>query len=122
MSRPHHLWISGELRQAITSLQTSFGSDFWFDYGERKMMLGDDDTRSKFQALVGAMYKILDGKGTGADFVTMREACVPTEWLVTFLDQWKVSEAQNGLGGTTEPSRLSLLRCQYQKRQSSEWT
>jgi hypothetical protein len=37
------------------------------------------------------MYKILDGKGTAADFVTMREACVPTDWLGTFLEQWKLS-------------------------------
>jgi hypothetical protein len=45
------------------------------------------------------MYKILDGMGTQEDFLIMREACVPTEWLVTFLEKWKVSVAQSGQGG-----------------------
>ena len=95
MSRPHYLWISTELRQAITSLQARFWDDCWED----KFESVDDETRLKYRALVGVMYKILDGKGTAADFVTMREACVPTEWLVTFLEKWKVSVAQNGQGG-----------------------
>jgi hypothetical protein len=59
----------------------------------------DDETSLKYRALVGVMYKILDRKGTAADFVTMREACIPTEWLVTFLEEWKVSVTQNGQGG-----------------------
>jgi hypothetical protein len=87
MARPPHLFISPELRRGITSLQARFGSDDWED----KFMSVDGETRLKYRALVGAMYKILDGKGTAADFVTMREACVPTDWLVTFLEQWKVS-------------------------------
>ena len=95
MARPHHLWISLELRQAIKSLQARFGNDDWQD----KFESVDDETRLKYRALVGVMYKILDRKGTAADFVTMREACIPTEWLVTFLEEWKVSVTQNGQGG-----------------------
>jgi hypothetical protein len=116
MSRPHHLRISLELRQAILSLQTRFWNDYWEkkfesvddetrlkyranDYSEDKFESVADETRLKYQALVRVMYNILDKKGTAADFVTMREACVPTEWLVTFLEQWKLSVAQNGQGG-----------------------
>jgi hypothetical protein len=97
MASPHHLWISLELRQAIKSLQARFGNDDWQD----KFESVDDETRLKYRALVGVMYKILDRKGTAADFVTMREACVPTDWLVTFLEDWKVSVTQNGQGWET---------------------
>ena len=32
MSRPRNLWISPELRQAITSLNdVSFAEDYWYD-------------------------------------------------------------------------------------------
>jgi hypothetical protein len=95
MDRTYHLFISPELRKAITSLQASFWNDYWED----KFESVDDETRLKYRALVGVMYKILDGKGIAADFVTMREACVPTEWLVTYLEKWKVSVTQNGQGG-----------------------
>jgi len=97
MASPHHLWISLELRRGITSLKGSFGGDDWQD----KFESVDDETRLKYRALVGAMYKILDGVGTAADFETMREACVPTEWLVTFLCSWKVSVDQNQQGSET---------------------
>ena len=92
MSRPHHLWISPELRTAITSLQASFWNDYWED----KFKSVDAETRAKYGALVGAMYKILPGLGTREDFFILFDACVPTEWLVTFLEKWKVSVAQNG--------------------------
>jgi hypothetical protein len=91
MSRPHHLFISPELRQVITSLQVRFWNDYW----QHKFESVDDETRPKYGALVGSMYKILDGKGTQDDFVTMSEACVPTEWLVTFLDQWIIKGLNN---------------------------
>jgi hypothetical protein len=57
MSRPHHLWISPELRQAITSLRARFWNDYWQD----KIGSVDDETRPKYGALVDAMYKILPG-------------------------------------------------------------
>ncbi len=95
MSRPHHLFISPELRQAITSLRSRFWNDYWQD----KIESVDDETRLKYGALVDAMYKILPGLGTREDFLIMSEACVPTEWLVTFLEKWKVSVVQNGQVG-----------------------
>jgi hypothetical protein len=90
MSGQHYLLISPELRQAVTSLQANFGTDYWED----KFESVDEGLRSKYQALVGAMYKFLDRVGTEVDFVTMREACVPTEWLVLFLSSWKLSVDQ----------------------------
>jgi hypothetical protein len=94
MSRPHHLWISTELRQAITSLRARFWNDYWQD----KIESFDDETRPKYGALVHAMYNILDGLGTRTEYLTMFDACVPTEWLVTYLEKWKVSVTQNGQG------------------------
>ena len=35
------------------------------------------------------------------DFFLFREACVPTEWLVTFLESWKLSVDQNQQGSQT---------------------
>ena len=111
MSREHHLFISPELRSAIRSLQACFLNEYW----QNKFESVDDEIRSKYPALVEdfnktceevrlkhpvlvpVLYKILDGLGTTADFVTMREACVPTEWLVRFLSVWKqVSEKRQG--------------------------
>ena len=111
MSREHHLWISPKLRSAIRSLQACFLNEYW----QNKFESVDDEIRSKYPALVEdfnktceevrlkhpvlvpVLYKILDGLGTTADFVTMREACVPTEWLVRFLSVWKqVSEKRQG--------------------------
>ena len=60
MSRQHHLLISPELRQAITSLQARFGTEYWED----KFESVDDELRSNYRVLVGAIYKILDGVGT----------------------------------------------------------
>jgi hypothetical protein len=95
MDRPHHLWISPELRQAITSLQARFWNDDWGS----KFESVDDETRLKYGALVGAMYKILDGLGTRTEYLIMFDACVPTEWLVTYLKNWKASVAHNEQGG-----------------------
>lgn len=92
MSPPQYLWISTELRTAIISLQASFWNDYWED----KKMSVDAETRAKYGALVDAMHKILPGLGTREDFLIMFDACVPTEWLVTFLEKWKESVAQNG--------------------------
>jgi hypothetical protein len=95
MSRPYHLFISQELRQAITSLQACFWNDYWDDKKESV----DAETHGKYGAFVDALHKILDGLGTRQDFFILYDACVPTEWLVTYLEKWKVSVTQNGQGG-----------------------
>jgi len=92
MSRPHHLFISVELRTAITSLQGSFWNDYWYDKKESV----DAETRGKYGAFVDTLRKILPGLGTREDFFILYDACVPTEWLVTYLEKWKVSVTQNG--------------------------
>ena len=92
MSRPYHLWISPKLRQAITSLQASFWNDYWDDKKESV----DAETHGKYGAFVDALSRILPGLGTKKDFIIMFDACIPTEWLVTYLQNWKVSVTQNG--------------------------
>ena len=97
MSLPHNLWISSEMRQAITSLQARFGTEIW----EAKFNSVNAVTRTKLQALARAMAKVIGNYAQKDDFFLFREACVPTEWLVTFLESWKLSVDQNQQGSET---------------------
>ena len=92
MSRPWNLWIFPKLREAINSLNASFAEDYW----ENKFESVDDEIRDKYRALVGSIQKVTGTYGQKEDFVTLREACVPTEWLVTFLESWKLSVDHSG--------------------------
>ena len=47
--------------------------------------------------------------GQKEDFVTLREACVPTEWLVTFLESWKLSVDDSG----GEHKRVCVVKCRH---------
>ena len=94
---PHNLWISPELRQAITSLQTRFGTNIW----ETKFNSVNAVTRTKLQALARAVAKVIGNYAQKDDFLLFRDACVPTEWLVTFLQSWKLSVDQNQQGSET---------------------
>ena len=85
----HHM--DKQLRKAISSLQASFWNDAWKD----KFESVNAETHVKYEALQGAMSKILVFEGTQEDFVILRDACASTEWLVAFLETWKASEAQN---------------------------
>jgi len=86
MHMSDHLEISRELKNAFKSLlYVSFTDAYW-----------QDDFESfppvrclKHRSLCDVISKILAGKGTKDNFVTLREACVPTEWLVTFLEVWQ---------------------------------
>jgi hypothetical protein len=90
MSLPHNLWISPELRQAITFMQACFGTNIWED----KFSSVNAVMRSKLQALAGAMNKVIGTYGQKDDFLLLREACLPTGWFVTFLERWKLSVDQ----------------------------
>ena len=94
MSRPWNLWIFPELRVAINSLNASFAEDYW----ENKFESVDGEILDKYRALVGSIQKVTGTSGQKEDFVTLREACVPTEWLVTFLESWKLSVDDSGGG------------------------
>ena len=87
MSRKSNLWISPELRRAINSLNVSFAEDYWEDRFESVTPV----LRSKYRALASSIQKVTGTYGQKDDFWTLREACVPTGWLVTFLESWKLS-------------------------------
>jgi hypothetical protein len=85
------------MRQAITSLQARFQTEIW----QAKFDSVNAVTRSKLQALARAMATVIGTYAQKDDFFLFREACVPTEWLVTFLESWKLSVDQNQQGSQT---------------------
>jgi len=80
------LRTSPDLRKAMRSLIASFLDDLWEDnFGIQCTTAVTEEFREKLSTVIRCMYTNIDGKGTSDTLLAMREACIPTGWLVTFL-------------------------------------
>ena len=83
-SQKIRLFISAELRRELKRLIALFATDMW----EMKIRI-ISGFPEQIPTLIGALRANAEGRGTQITLNKMRDACTPTDWLVTFLTSCK---------------------------------